>query len=387
MEEMAITTLGKKQILFGCESVYQLFNAIILRMTVCAENDCDIILSNITTWQKEMLQRLEEAKVFRKIFCPDTHSLEYDFWPLATEEKKKVYRNPVLFFHNDPPVEPVYDELFFSIDHLFWKMIYYYHIVSNKEPIINMYDEGVRAYTMELFNTENKFYSKEAYSQSFPSAIKRYYLWQPALYAVPKYTYELLPIHLPEEDNSVKETLLQVFGYEKLPEEECIYLEDFFFADHYITNDFSLFRQVAEIVGRDNIIVKRHPRDQYDRFTANGYKTVANSVVPWEIQLLANDMNDKFLVSVSSTSILTPYMIFNSPIHVISLENMFFGDNPTHGDKAYNNFISSLKNKVNEKEIHIHAPHNADELLETIRYIRLKQHLGFTEEKGETIHE
>ena len=89
MEEMAITTLGKKQILFGCESVYQLFNAIILRMTVCAENDCDIILSNITTWQKDMLQRLEEAKVFRKVFCPDTHALEYDFWPLATEEKKK----------------------------------------------------------------------------------------------------------------------------------------------------------------------------------------------------------------------------------------------------------------------------------------------------------
>ena len=111
-----------------------------------------------------------------------------------------------------------------------------------------------------------------------------------------------------------------------------------------------------------------------------GYKTVGQSVVPWEIQLLSNDLQGKVLLSVSSTSILTPNIIFNSNMHVISLEKMFIGEHPTHKDAAFSTFFSRLKDWVNEKEVRFHTPSSMDELIETLRYISMMNTLDAQEE-------
>lgn len=137
-----------------------------------------------------------------------------------------------------------------------------------------------------------------------------------------------------------------------------------------------MFEQIAAIVGKDQIITKCHPRNKRNRFIEKGYATVQASVVPWEVQLLANNLNKKVFISVSSTSIFTPYMIFESDMHVISLENMFVGFNPTHADHAYTAFIGKLRDMVNKQEIHIHRPKTIQELKETLRYIRVVTNEG-----------
>ena len=96
-------------------------------------------------------------------------------------------------------------------------------------------------------------------------------------------------------------------------------------------------------------------------------------MVPWEIQLISNDLYSKVLISVSSTSILTPYIIFNSDMHVISLEKMFRGENPTHADAGFNKFFNTLKSKVNKTEVRFHSPSSIDELEHVLRYIKLIQ--------------
>ena len=368
------------RVLFCAESVYQLFNAIVLRMTERKDQACDIVLSNATAWQDDMILRLRETGVFGSVFMPDTHIVEHRFWDWDLEKKLKAVEDPTLFF-DDIPFEPVYQELFFPIDHMFWKMIYRYEVVNGLRPRIMMYDEGVRAYTMDLPLTDQKKYlAIDSYKAApFVKAIQAYYLYQPDVYSVKDYSYELRQIPNPAQVPEAKKILLDVYGYERMPEEPYIYLEDFFFADAYITNDFDLFKQVVDLVGRENIIVKRHPRDKFDRFGPQGYKTVKQAVVPWEIQLLANDLRSKVLISVSSTSILTPYIIFDSDMHVISLEKMFVGENPTHKDAAFSTFFKKLKTKINEKEIRFHTPSSFDELREVIRYISLLQY----NERGE----
>lgn len=358
-----------ERVLFCAESVYQLFNSITLRMTEKREQECDIVLSSATTWQEDMILRLKESGIFGKVYMPDTRTVEHRFWDLDLEMKINAVDDPSLFF-DTVPFQPIYSELFCPIDHMYWKMIYRYEIVNGLQPTITMYDEGVRAYTMDLPATDRKKYLNGRYTAApFIDAVKAYYLYQPEVYSVKNYAYELRQIPNPAESSEVKEALCNVFGYEQMPAEPYIYLEDFFFADSYITNDFELFKQVADIVDKENIIVKRHPRDKFDRFSPLGYKTVENSVVPWEIQLLANDLSSKVLISVSSTSILTPYIIFNSDMHVISLEKMFIGENPTHKDAAFNQFFATLKAKINEQNVRFHTPSSADELTEVIRYI------------------
>ncbi len=364
------------RILFCAESVYQLFNAITLRMTECAECDCDIILSTITVWNEDMLERLEKTGVFGQIIRPATRDTESRFWELELEEKLAVLDQPEVFFlDGQAPIQPVYDAIFCPIDHVFWKMLYYFQTVCGHSPRIFMYDEGVRAYTMELPKTDQKPYLEhEKYQEApFVAAIEAYYLYQPDLYAVKDYEYELRTLPNPAEYPEVKRTLLEVYSSDEPIEEPFIYLEDFFFADRCISNDFALFEQVAALVGKENLLVKRHPRDDYNRFEAFGYKTMENSVVPWEIQLLANDLSHKVLVSVSSTSILTPYIIFDADMHVISLEKMFIGENPTHADRAFDSFFTNLKNKINMNGVRFHTPANEDELERTLKYIAMLQ--------------
>lgn len=374
--------MGTQRVLFCAESVYQLFNAVTLRMTEQHENECDLMLGNATDWNGEMICRLKASNVFGNVYMPDTHTAEYRFWDMTPEEKQEAVDHPDLFFTDGAPVDELYGILFLPIDHMYWKMLYRYEVVHGLVPRIMMYDEGVRAYTMPLPMTDNKYYlSSDEYQKApFASAIDAYYLYQPELYAVKDYAYELKSIPNPAENPDVRNKLIEIYGYEPMPEEKYIYLEDFFFADAYVTNDWELFEQLGALVGKDSIIVKRHPRDKFDRFTPMGYKTVGQSVVPWEIQLLSNDLQGKVLLSVSSTSILTPYIIFNSNMHVISLEKMFIGENPTHKDAAFSTFFSRLKDWVNEKEVRFHTPSSMDELIETLRYISMMNTLDAQEE-------
>jgi len=248
----------EKKVLFCAESVYQVFNAVTLRMTERKDEVCDLCLSNQTTWEEALVKRIKETGLFTRVYTPDVHSLDKIFWAATVEERIEMVKNPVLYFKQVGPLPVLYNEIFVPMDHIFWKMIFRYHVCQEKIPDIYMFDEGVRAYTMPLSDTDKKpYFTFAEYSvQSFFNSIKGYYLYMPAVYAV-NHAYPLLQIPNPKALPEVRDVLLKIYGYEEMPQEKYIYLEDFFFADHCVSNDFELFKQVAESVGKENIVVKK----------------------------------------------------------------------------------------------------------------------------------
>lgn len=311
--------MGKK-ILFMVGSPYQLFNAITLRLTVCAEDSCDLVLRSAIHWNEDVLARLKEAHLFGTVHRPDFTQAEAAFWQLSQEEKSRQADDPLLYFGQEP-VPAVYDVMYAALDSVAWKLIYRYHIMNGKDPEIIQFDEGTRSYTLDLASTDDKPYFQGAYGQKpYAKAIKAFYLHRPELYSVEHYGYELLQMPNPSRIDTVKAMLIKIFGYEPLPEDTYIYFEDYFFPERHISNDMQLFESIAAIVGKENITVKTHPRSDLNRFERLGYKTVGKTNVPWEVQMLGGDIRRKVLISVTSTSILTPYVIFDSDIHVISLK-------------------------------------------------------------------
>lgn len=366
-----------KKCLFMVGSIYQLLNVIILRLTECKDSDCDLILRSSTIWNNDIIDAVKKENLFTEIYCPDYTQAEIDFWGLSLEEKKEKIANPLLFLGTPPPLAPIYDEMYAGVAHISWKLIYRQQLLSGKKPKVFMFDEGIRSYTIDLPKIDNEAYLDGEYAEEpFVNAIEALYLHQPDLYAIKDYNYELRKLENPNLNSHIKDTLIRIFGSEALPEESYIYLEDAFFIDRCITNDFELFEQLAEIVGKENIIVKCHPRDDFDRFSPLGYKTVGKSTVPWEIQLLSNNPSSKVFISVFSTSILTPYIIFDSDMHVISLERLFFGDNYTHSDVSFGKFLSNIQQMINRSEVHFHLPTSIDELKEVLQYIKLEQQLN-----------
>ena len=41
--------------------------------------------------------------------------------------------------------------------------------------------------------------------------------------------------------------------------------------------------KIAEKIGKDTMIIKKHPRDNSDFFRDNGFKVAESSTIPWEV--------------------------------------------------------------------------------------------------------
>ena len=69
--------------------------------------------------------------------------------------------------------------------------------------------------------------------------------------------------------------------------------------------DEEILDKISNIVGKDNLFVKIHPRNPINRFKRKGYKTNENTTVPWEIVALNMDIENKVLLTIASGSALT----------------------------------------------------------------------------------
>lgn len=355
--------------LFCCETPYQLMNSVILRMTVMQDTPADVVLAEQTDWG-DVADKLGEAHIFERVIRPTYRAYEREFYKLPRQKAKALFRNPKAFFAPAPVIDTVYTSMFVPIDHLLWKMCYYLHKQEGKSLQLFMYDEGFRSYTMDLELSEKFRYDQYAYGKSaFYKNIDGYYLHVPELYCAPRYAKEFLPIPKVMEKPLIKEKLLGVFDYGELPKERFIFMEDFFFADKQQGNDMELLESVANVVGKENIIVKRHPRASVDRFTLRGFKTMSHQRTPWEMLVLGNDMRDKVLLAVSSTAIYTPYQVFRQKVHAIELIEMFNGENQTHSDEAFPEYKKNLTEFCNQEGTILHTPKNEVELEEHARFL------------------
>ena len=357
-------------ILFLVASPYQLFNAIVIRMSVLQECRCDILLRSAISWNEDMLKRLEEEKVFGRLYRPDFTEVESSFWGLSDEEKMELVENPDLYY-GEEPIEFIYDKIFAALDSAAWKILYHQCVLKGKKPDVIQYDEGLRSYSMDFKKSDNRpFFMGEYGKNNFCNAINGMYLYRPEVYSVDEYDYELYKLPNPYENTILKEKLTYIFGNEPMPEERFIYFEDFFFTDRHVTNDMELFKEIARIVGKDNIVVKTHPRDDYDRFAPMGYKTIGKSNTPWECQLLNSTVEKKILISVTSTAILTPYIIFNKNINVVSLEKLYKWEVPLHTDEGFQKCLDRIKKNMNENGVYLHMPSSLEELRELLLYMK-----------------
>lgn len=361
-----------RKVLFGCETVYQVFNSVILAQTEFSGDSCDAVLSNETPWRDGFVQSVRASGVFRNVETFDVKSRNERFGALSRREQRRVYGNPSEYFAEAPLTEERHDILCFPIDHLHWVLHYHYCARRGDRPEVHLYDEGVRSYTMPIELAESQPYAEGVYpDDSFFRAIAVLHLHRPALYSNAIHPFCIKAIPRLDGNDGLRAAIFSIFGREEPPAERYIYLEDFFFADRCVSNDMTLFLQFAEIVGRENIRVKRHPRDDVSRYAPLGFKEYPVVTVPWEVQLLGGDYSEKVLVSVSSTALLTPVMIFDAPGHVVSLEKMFRGNNPTHSDAAFQVFMDKFRALANSGSVRFHTPESFGELRDVLLYLNV----------------
>ena len=98
-----------------------------------------------------------------------------------------------------------------------------------------------------------------------------------------------------------------------------LFFEESYPCDGVEIGDVALMDRVAELVGKENIFVKIHPRNRENRFEQAGYATNRDTAMPWELIVLNSSFERTLFMTVGSSAATNPYTIFGIPAKVVFL--------------------------------------------------------------------
>ena len=304
-----------RRILFLTNTYFQLIVAIQLRRTVLKDTEADIVVTNHSAGCEAICSRLSDSGLFRKVFFVRQKSRELQpgllrrlcyFLPYG------LFREKMLKQAADLPDD--YEEIWFNnaitLTHLVWR-----HCPKAR---LCRFEEGYGTYTKPLVEKKTVRYLFRLFFGDIEKKLDRLYLFHPELYFAP----ETVPVYqipiLQRDDGELRCLLNRIFDYR--PQEEfadCTYvfLEESFRLDGEAVPDVELIGRIAEALGRDKLIVKRHPRSNDDPYTAMGIKTIRSmDRIPWEVIQMNQCLQGKKLISISSGSILASVLYFQEEI-------------------------------------------------------------------------
>lgn len=306
---------------------FQLIVAIQLKLTIYKEHDMDIIISNHATDYKKVVMNIQKTNIFKNVYT--AFSREYIY---CNTNYKKIKRNIVSMVCNSNLVKKMcnttlgkYDIfLFFNID-CFTYLLYDFLYDKNKKISCYRFEEGFSTYLKEgnisrIMQQLRKIFQKK----NLLDNLKGLYIFNKEL-VLYKTRYPLIEIpKIDRENKKLKEILNVVFNYDKIEDsysKKYIFLEESFFCDNKGIEDLDLILKIADIVGKENLLVKLHPRNKIDRFAQYGISTNKTIGIPWEVIQINNDFSDKVFLTISSGSVLASRLYFKDNIKTYLLFN------------------------------------------------------------------
>lgn len=356
------------RLLFLCNTLYQLIGASSIReMFPC--DQADLILSDHTIGNKKIYDRFQKEKIiFDTVRYIETKYL-YEFDArLSKYELNKDYRKDTTI---TKMIELEKYDMFFSANaEPFSTRVVNYLIHRNKHIQINWFEDGLSAYSFDKrYFPSWKGRIKAELKKIFgifdvTSSVSSYYVFNPQkMMWFPKAAIkQIQPI-----SGKLSMALGQLFDFSNCVdkyEEKYIFFEDG--AMDWSTNaDVKLVNAIAEIVGKENIFVKIHPRNPINRFKELGFKTSQDTSIPWEIIASNIDIENRVLITMYSQCVIMPEILLGRNGIVIAL-----GDVEGYSDLKVKELFEYIKEQyLNQNRERYFVPKNIYELKEITRKI------------------
>lgn len=364
------------KVLIIANTLYQMVVAVQLTRTVLKKAETDLWLSDHSAHVDEFVGSAQKTGLFHEVRYIE--SLSYD---TQWDDKTRSHILPELQysigrFHDVRKIcgeIGYYDKILAAnLDDL--TVAVYDFVKKLKNPLIRFYlfEDGLSSYkTLEMvwknqtLRRENSRYSwicKNLGLGKLLDEIRGIFVFHPELFDWKrKIKLHKIPI-IKKEDEKMRVILNQFFGYKNQEKQfegkKVIFFEESFVPDGEHANDKYLLDMIAQRVGKENVLVKLHPRSRENRF--EGYEIYEQSNVPWEVVFMNHDFRNITLVSISSGSTMHPYVLFGDTMPVVVLQKMANMTLPAWL-KVYEKF---LREKVFEKNPQVFImPENKEELL------------------------
>ncbi len=350
---------------------YQTIVAIQLKMTLFKADQVVLLISDHSKGSEEIANRLAQTGIFEKVCFFRSREIVYnytkkqqwqDYFAIAFKASSRysyyldgldnLRFDELLVYNYEPDIYGLYNEL------------YRY----NKDIIISMFEEGVLSYNIEE-RTSAKLRAASGIrrirgKKSVYEARGNFYCFFPQLY-----TGSFFPTEIPRitKDSPTTQILTQAFGIQadKLSyEKKYIYFSSVYdFEGGKPIGEFELVKQLVDVVGKENLLIKTHPRDRRTVYEEYGLSIDTNSSAPWEAIQLCYDFSGKVFLSATSSSLLAGSLMSDQPIEAYYLFCMC-DLRENYAEKTVSQ-IQRVLNHPKTKEIfsNIHVPENISEIV------------------------
>lgn len=297
-----------KRVLIVCNTYFQLIAAIQLKQTLKKEEEVYLVLSDHSKNAENICERLKEQCFFKDIWFFDTkklvkHRNMFDtikniwlgcFGRNLLNIDKKLCFDEIIGYNLDIPSH----------------FLYAYLKRKNKNMICNRFEEGLFSYhtlpddcrELKIIYKIRKFFKK----QNMREEPKVFYCFHPSLYKG-----SLEPIQIPrlfKDDITIKKLLTNIFQIKEGQESgyKYLYLPCIYDMEGgEPIGEFRLAEKIAATVGKNNLLVKVHPREDQTKYVEAGFHVEKSSSIPLEALMIAGKYQNMVFLTSLSGSILT----------------------------------------------------------------------------------
>lgn len=303
-----------RRILIICNTHFQIIVALQLKLTLFMSDEVDIHISDHSLNAASVAARLCQTGLFHEVCYRETKA------EIAAGNIRKA-RGFVdaCFGMRRYPVYPDYDEvLFYNLN------IPVYHVADaakngSRRTIFSGMEEGILSYGRMAFGKSPEILDKVRTITNRPQimrSIARYYCFLPELYRTQGGAIE--PVRIPSVHatlDELRKTLVSVFDFNPTPiPQKYIFFASSSDVDGNGFGETELVLNLAELLGRENLLVKMHPRDGRSVYRDAGLNVMARSDVPWEVVQFCGVADQSLCMTATSGAFINPAALLGSKV-------------------------------------------------------------------------
>lgn len=364
---------------FFCTTPYQVLTAFTLSKQIKGQSDIYII--DQFAKADQLVDAVKQSCRFEKVNLIQ----EFSIFRMKREGAKasalrrryiQIYLKLDKYVRKIIPDLSIYTDLFASCNSFVPRM-FFMSAAKNKMDIrYHYYDDGIGSYyNGQIYRLSGFDYYARRFLLGKRAANIKYdvYLYSPDLFEklLPNVlidVHKILPIQRNAEDMKTIERIYSINSY-NIIRQKIVFLDTVHAEMSYPMGHEEVMREMNEIIeklGRENVIVKPHPRDIKKRFDCEYYEQPS---LPMEVLCMHQDFSNKVLLSFFSTSLITPKMLYDQePVLIMLYKVLGSTINIELKDKLCESMASIYKEKNR-----IYVPETKNELIDIIEALNPKE--------------
>lgn len=319
-----------REILVTCYTDTQVLVAVQMCLTIFMNDEVDIIIFDHFKSSKMIYNNLSPISLFRNVVFYQSNNNDYHQSNLRDVADilrfKSMNKEKCLFSLG---LSNRYDEIVFHNFTYFTYILFDYYRSHVTDIRFSCMEEGILSYNQHLnigkrVKILNWMNGKE---NNIFSKIDKYYCFCPSF---KKKTYEKEIIEIPGIKNN-RDVFLsiinQIYEFKTFHvKEKYIFFGNSMHIDKTCDQEPNIIKQVVDRVGRENLIVKIHPREESDIYQNIGAKIMENAYCPWEVYYLNCDFESHIFLSTVSNAFLNAFVLKDNNAKGIFLFPMIVGN-------------------------------------------------------------